>query len=126
MGYIASGKADGATVYQGGERHGDAGYWIQPTIFTDVKPDMKIVKEEIFGPVGVVIRFEDEDDVVRQANDTVYGLAAAIFTQDISRAMDVSERLKAGTVWVSIYLYCLLCECGRELAYVSIWRIRNV
>lgn len=103
MGYIASGKADGATVYQGGERHGDAGYWIQPTIFTDVKPDMKIVKEEIFGPVGVVIKFEDEDDVVRQANDTVYGLAAAIFTQDISRAMDVSERLKAGTVWVSSY-----------------------
>jgi aldehyde dehydrogenase (NAD+) len=60
MGYIDSGKKDGATLYQGGDRHGDEGYFIQPTIFTDVKPDMKIVKEEIFGPVGVVIKFEDE------------------------------------------------------------------
>ena len=60
MGYIESGKQDGATVHQGGERHGDKGYFIKPTIFTNVKPDMKIVKEEIFGPVGVVIKFEDE------------------------------------------------------------------
>ena len=60
MGYIESGKQDGATVHQGGERHGDEGYFIKPTIFTNVKPDMKIVKEEIFGPVGVVIKFEDE------------------------------------------------------------------
>ena len=60
MGYIDSGKKDGATLYQGGDRHGDEGYFINPTIFTDVKPDMKIVKEEIFGPVGVVIKFEDE------------------------------------------------------------------
>ncbi|EIM81827.1 aldehyde dehydrogenase [Stereum hirsutum FP-91666 SS1] len=101
MGYIASGKADGATVHQGGERHGDLGYWIQPTIFTNVRPDMKIVKEEIFGPVAVIIKFEDEDDVVRQANDTVYGLAAAVFTQDVSRALDVAHRLRAGTVWIN-------------------------
>ena len=60
MGYIDSGKKDGATLYQGGDRHGDEGYFINPTIFTDVKPDMKIVKEEIFGPVGVVIKFKDE------------------------------------------------------------------
>ena len=60
MGYIESGKQDGATVHQGGERHGDEGYFVKPTIFTNVKPDMKIVKEEIFGPVGVVIKFEDE------------------------------------------------------------------
>ena len=60
MGYIDSGKKDGATLYQGGDRHGEEGYFINPTIFTDVKPDMKIVKEEIFGPVGVVIKFEDE------------------------------------------------------------------
>ena len=92
MGYIDSGKKDGATLYQGGERHGDEGYFINPTIFTDVKPDMKIVKEEIFGPVGVVIKFKDEagkkeycfcfgdkqdrthllqfPDVIKQANDT--------------------------------------------------------
>lgn len=60
MGYIESGKQDGATVHQGGERHGDEGYFVKPTIFTNVKPDMKIVKEEIFGPVGVIIKFEDE------------------------------------------------------------------
>ena len=60
MGYIESGKKDGATLYQGGDRHGSEGYFINPTIFTDVKPDMKIVREEIFGPVGVVIKFEDE------------------------------------------------------------------
>ena len=60
MGYIESGKRDGATLLQGGNRHGNEGYFIQPTIFTDVKPDMKIVKEEIFGPVGVVIKFTDE------------------------------------------------------------------
>ncbi|KAG5985674.1 hypothetical protein E4U52_001070, partial [Claviceps spartinae] len=77
MGYIDSGKADGATVHLGGKRHGQEGYFIEPTIFTDVKPDMKIVREEIFGPVGVLIKFEDEADVIRQANDTVYGLAAA-------------------------------------------------
>ena len=60
MGYVESGKQDGATVHQGGERHGDKGYFIKPTIFTNVTPDMKIVKEEIFGPVGVVIKFKDE------------------------------------------------------------------
>jgi aldehyde dehydrogenase (NAD+) len=60
MGYIESGKQDGATVHQGGERHGDKGYFVKPTIFTNVTADMKIVKEEIFGPVGVVIKFEDE------------------------------------------------------------------
>ena len=91
MGYIESGKKEGATLYQGGDRHGNEGYFINPTIFTDVKPDMKIVKEEIFGPVGVVIKFEDEAgkntsficildqarlivlfllDVIKQANDT--------------------------------------------------------
>jgi aldehyde dehydrogenase (NAD+) len=70
MGYIESGKADGATVQTGGKRVGTDGYFIEPTIFTDVKPDMKIVREEIFGPVGVVIKFEDEEDVIRQANDT--------------------------------------------------------
>ena len=74
---------------------------IQPTIFTGTKPDMKIVREEIFGPVAVVIKFEDEEDVVHQANDTLYGLAAAVFTKDISRALKTVQRLKAGTVWVN-------------------------
>ena len=62
---------------------------------------MKIVQEEIFGPVGVVIKFEDEEDVIRQANNTLYGLAAAVFTQNITRALQVTNKLKAGTVWVN-------------------------
>jgi len=101
MGYIDSGKAEGATVHHGGNRHGTEGYFIEPTIFTDVQPDMKIVREEIFGPVGVVIKFEDEEDVLRQANDTVYGLAAAVFSQNINRAISVAHKLQAGTVWVN-------------------------
>ncbi|PCH33014.1 aldehyde dehydrogenase [Wolfiporia cocos MD-104 SS10] len=101
MGYIQSGKEEGATLHHGGQRIGDSGYYIQPTIFTDVKPHMRIVKEEIFGPVGVVIKFKDEDDIITMANDTVYGLASAVFTRDINRAINISNRLKAGTVWVN-------------------------
>lgn len=100
MGYIASGKEEGATVHLGGERFGTEGYFIRPTIFTDVTPDMKIVREEIFGPVGVVIRFKDDEDVLRQANDSVYGLAAAVFATNITRAITVAHKLRAGTVWV--------------------------
>lgn len=98
--HIQSGKDEGATVHIGGERHGNEGYFIQPTIFTDVKPHMRIVKEEIFGPVLVVAKFKDEDDVVAQANDTNYGLASAIFSQSVNRCIQVAARLQAGTVWV--------------------------
>ncbi|KAK7063661.1 aldehyde dehydrogenase [Favolaschia claudopus] len=103
MSYIESGKTDGATVHTGGNRRGSEGYFIEPTIFTNVKADMKIVKEEIFGPVSVVVKFEDEDDVVRQANDTFYGLAAGVFSQDIDRAIRTAHRIQAGTVWVNCY-----------------------
>jgi len=88
-------------VHLGGERFGKEGYFIQPTIFTDTKPDMKIVQEEIFGPVGVLIKFENEEDVIKQANDTVYGLAAAVFSQNINRAIQTAHKLKAGTAWVN-------------------------
>ncbi|KAA1476364.1 aldehyde dehydrogenase [Dentipellis sp. KUC8613] len=101
MSYINSGKEEGATVHLGGERHGEEGYWIKPTIFTDTKPNMRIVQEEIFGPVGVVIKFEDEADVIKQANDTVYGLAAAVFSQDINRAIETAHKLHAGTAWIN-------------------------
>ncbi|KAI9461069.1 aldehyde dehydrogenase domain-containing protein [Russula earlei] len=99
--YINSGKQQGAKVHLGGERHGTKGYFIQPTIFTDTRPDMRIVQEEIFGPVCVVIKFEDEEDVLRQANDTLYGLAAAVFTQDITRGIQLAHKLQAGTVWIN-------------------------
>lgn len=103
MGYIESGRKDGAKVHLGGNRFGEKGFYIEPTIFVDAKPDMKIVREEIFGPVGVIIKFEDEADVIRQANDTFYGLAAAVFTKDLKRAMETAHKLKAGTVWVNCY-----------------------
>jgi aldehyde dehydrogenase (NAD+) len=101
MNYIDAGKKEGATLLTGGSRHGDAGFFVQPTVFTDTKPDMKIVQEEIFGPVGVVIKFKDEEDVIKQANDTVYGLAASVFTQDINRALTVAHKLQSGTVWIN-------------------------
>ncbi|KAG2070614.1 aldehyde dehydrogenase [Suillus decipiens] len=101
MSYIESGKAAGAKVEIGGERHGNEGFFIKPTIFTNVDPSMKIVQEEIFGPVGVVIKFKDEEDVIHQANDTVYGLAAAVFTQNLNRAINTAHRLKAGTAWIN-------------------------
>ncbi|KAJ7042261.1 aldehyde dehydrogenase domain-containing protein [Mycena alexandri] len=103
MGYIDAGKKEGATLHTGGSRHGTEGYFIQPTIFTDTKPNMRIVQEEIFGPVGVVIKFTDEADVIRQANDTMYGLAAAVFSQDINRALTTAHKLQAGTAWVNCF-----------------------
>ncbi|CAE6499059.1 unnamed protein product [Rhizoctonia solani] len=103
MGYIESGKSQGATVATGGERHGTEGYFIQPTVFTNVKPEMKIIQEEIFGPVVAIAKFEDEEDIIRQANDSIYGLAAAVFSRDISRALGVAHKLHAGTVWVNCY-----------------------
>jgi aldehyde dehydrogenase (NAD+) len=103
MSYIDSGKQQGATLLTGGERHGKEGYFIQPTVFTNVKPDMKIAQEEIFGPVVAISKFIDEEDIIHQAHDTMYGLAAAVFSKDITRALNVANRLKAGTVWVNCY-----------------------
>lgn len=107
MGYINAGKEAGATVHLGGERWGNEGYFIQPTIFTDNKPDMKIVREEIFGPVAVVMRFSDDDEMVRQANDTVYGLAASVFTKNIDRALKTAQKLRAGSLWVRLFVATL-------------------
>ena len=101
MDYIESGKSEGAIVHRGGEHHGTKGYFIQPTIFTNTKPSMKLVKEEILGPVGVIIKFDNDEDVIRQANDTTYGLASAVFTQNIDRAIKTAPKLQSRTVWVS-------------------------
>ncbi|KAG8798912.1 aldehyde dehydrogenase (NAD(P)(+)) ald5, partial [Serendipita sp. 398] len=110
MGYIEAGKSEGATVHMGGDRHGDDGYFVQPTVFLDATPDMKIVKEEIFGPVVVVSKFEDEEDIIRQANNSMYGLAAAVFSRDITRALTVANKLQAGTVWVRLCDVLTRCE----------------
>jgi len=103
MGYIKAGKDEGATVETGGGRHGDKGYFIQPTIFSNVTQDMTIVKEEIFGPVCTISKFTDEADVISKGNSTTYGLAAAVHTTNINTAIRVSNALKAGTVWVNCY-----------------------
>jgi len=103
MAYIDDGKKSGAKALTGGKRLGDKGYFIEPTIFTDVSPDAKIVKEEIFGPVVVVTRWKDEADLIKVANNSVYGLAAAVFSRDISHALSIANKLQAGTVWVNCY-----------------------
>ncbi|KAH8101623.1 NAD-dependent aldehyde dehydrogenase [Cristinia sonorae] len=103
MSYIEAGKKDGAKIVLGGDPIQKDGYWLGPTIFTDTKPNMSIVREEIFGPVGVIIKFKDDDDVVHQANDTTYGLAAAVFSKNIDRALKTAHRLNAGTIWVNCY-----------------------
>ncbi|ESO09811.1 hypothetical protein HELRODRAFT_186284 [Helobdella robusta] len=100
---IESGKREGAKLLCGGERIGDKGFFIRPTVFADVKNSMRIAKEEIFGPVQSILKFKTLDEVVELANDTHYGLAAAVFTKDINTAISVSNSLEAGTVWVNCY-----------------------
>ncbi|NOS99985.1 MAG: aldehyde dehydrogenase family protein [Phycisphaerales bacterium] len=102
--YIDIGKnEDKATCVTGGERFGDKGWFIKPTIFTGVRNDMRIAQEEIFGPVAAVLKFKDLHDVVKQANTTIYGLAAAVWTRDITKAFAVADGVRAGTVWVNCY-----------------------
>ena len=103
LGYIASGKKEGARCVSGGERYGEKGYFIKPTIFADVKDEMTIAREEIFGPVMQVLKFKDIDEVVHRANTTDYGLAAAVWTRDIGKAHSVADRVRAGTVWINCY-----------------------
>jgi acyl-CoA reductase-like NAD-dependent aldehyde dehydrogenase len=101
--YLEVGKREGARITIGGEANDGKGYYVQPTVFADVNNDMRIAREEIFGPVAAAIPFKDENDAVFQSNDTTYGLAAAVWTRDISRAHRVARALKAGTVWVNCY-----------------------
>lgn len=107
LGYIDSGKSEGAKVHLGGNAvkasDGKGGYFIEPTIFTDVTADMKIMKEEIFGPVVAIAKFKTEEEVIEMANDTTYGLAAGIHTKDYERAIRVTSALQAGTTWVNMF-----------------------
>jgi len=103
MGFIESGKKDGARLAVGGKRHGSKGYFVEPTVFTDVKDHMKIAQEEIFGPVMSILPFKDVDEVIKRANANPYGLGASVFTRDISKAHHVSNKIRAGTVYVNCY-----------------------
>lgn len=100
---IDAGKKEGAKLLAGGQRYGDRGYFIQPTVFADVTDDMRIAKEEIFGPVQQILKFSSMEEVVERANKTIYGLAAAVFTKDLDKANYMSQGLRAGTVWVNTY-----------------------
>ncbi|GAB2977525.1 aldehyde dehydrogenase family protein [Amycolatopsis acidiphila] len=105
-GFVKAGVRDGATLVCGGERPGGAlagGHFLEPTIFTDVRDEMSIGADEIFGPVLSVLKFDDEDEAVRRANSSVYGLAAGVWTNDLKRAHRVARDLEAGTVWVNMY-----------------------
>jgi aldehyde dehydrogenase (NAD+) len=103
LSYVDKGKAEGARLVCGGVRAPGKGYFVRPAIFDDVRGDMTIAREEIFGPVLSVIRFKDLEEVVRAANDTRYGLAAAVWTRDIKKAHRAARLLQAGTVWVNTY-----------------------
>ncbi|HVM49949.1 MAG TPA: aldehyde dehydrogenase family protein [Candidatus Acidoferrum sp.] len=101
--YMNQGKQEGACYLTGGTRTGDRGYFVQPTVVKDTRPEMSIVREEIFGPVVVAEAFSKPEDLVARANQTNYGLAAGIWTRDIGKAHRVAAALKAGTVWINCY-----------------------
>uniref|UniRef100_A0A8C5I404 aldehyde dehydrogenase (NAD(+)) n=1 Tax=Gouania willdenowi TaxID=441366 RepID=A0A8C5I404_GOUWI len=103
MDLIASGKREGATLECGGSAWGQQGCFIQPTVFSNVTDDMRIAKEEIFGPVQQIMSFQSVEEVIQRANATPYGLAAGIFTKDFNKALMVSSALQAGTIWVNCY-----------------------
>lgn len=99
LGLIKSGKEQGAHVEAGGERKGDVGFFVQPTVFSNVTDDMRIAKEEIFGPVQSILKFNTMDEVIDRANRTNYGLASGIITKDINKALTFAQAVEAGSVW---------------------------
>ncbi|XP_073969317.1 aldehyde dehydrogenase, mitochondrial-like [Rhodnius prolixus] len=103
LGYIESGKEQGACLVTGGKRVGDKGFFVEPTIFADVKDDMIIAREEIFGPVQQILKFSSVEEVIERANDSDYGLAAGLFSKNIDTVNTITQGLRVGTVWVNCY-----------------------
>jgi phenylacetaldehyde dehydrogenase len=101
--YLESGFSQGATALSGGHKAADKGYFVEPTVLVNTREDMKVVQEEIFGPVVTAMPFEDPEEIVLRSNDSDYGLAAAVWTRDISKAHRMAEHLRAGTVWINCY-----------------------
>ncbi|KAM3967226.1 aldehyde dehydrogenase 1A1-like [Aphomia sociella] len=104
LGYIEKGKSEGAKLLYGGKRIGTKGFYLEPTVFSDVKDDMVIAKEEIFGPVQSIIKFDTLEEAIERANNTSYGLAAGIITKNIENALQFTKYVEAGVVWVNTYL----------------------
>jgi phenylacetaldehyde dehydrogenase len=102
-GYLEAGLAEGAKVIAGGHKKGDKGYFVEPTVLVNTREDMRVVKEEIFGPVVTAMPFTDPEELIPRANDSEYGLAAAVWTRDISKDHRTAENLRAGTVWINCY-----------------------
>jgi phenylacetaldehyde dehydrogenase len=102
-GFLDAGAREGAKAVVGGKREGTQGYFVQPTVLVDTKPSMKVVQEEIFGPVVTAIPFKNPEEVLPAANDTVFGLAGAVWTRDLSKAHRIARALRAGTVWINCY-----------------------
>jgi len=103
LNYIAIGKKEGAKQLTGGKRWGEKGWFVEPTVFADVKDEMTIAKEEIFGPVKCITKFDDLDEVIHRANNTSYGLGAGVMTESHSEANYLIKHLRAGTVYVNCY-----------------------
>jgi phenylacetaldehyde dehydrogenase len=103
-GYLESGYQEGAKAICGGKKREGTGYFVEPTVLVDASQQMKVVQEEIFGPVVVAMPFKEVDDkLLQQANDSIYGLAAGVWTRDINKAHKIAHQLKAGTIWVNCY-----------------------
>ena len=103
LGYIEKGLNEGAELVAGGKKPYEEGYFVSPTIFADVRDEMTIAKEEIFGPVISAMPYDDLDELIARANKTEYGLAAGVWTQDVAKAHYIASKLRAGTVWVNCY-----------------------
>jgi len=102
-GYLDSGFKEGAKAVVGGSRHGDKGYFVKPTVLVDTRDNMKVVQEEIFGPVVTAIPFSEAGEIIPRANDTMYGLAAGVWTRDVKKAHSIASKIKAGTIWINCY-----------------------
>ena len=102
-GFLDSGRQEGGKILAGGNQEGDRGYFFQPTVIANSRPDMRVVQEEIFGPVVVAAPFQSLDEIAASANDSPYGLGAGIWTKDTSKAHALAKKIRAGTVWINCY-----------------------